>query len=45
MIEHILSKITRSLINIKNFKNQSALHVAILNNNENAVQQLLAAGK
>lgn len=33
------------MINVQNFKKQTPLHIAILNNNENAVQQLLSAGK
>jgi hypothetical protein len=45
IIQYLLSKLNSSLINTQNFKKQSPLHIAVLNNNENAVHQLLAAGK
>ncbi|CAF0870900.1 unnamed protein product [Rotaria sordida] len=44
IVQHILSKLQTSLVNIQNFKNQTPLHIAILHNNENAVHQLLTAG-
>ncbi len=44
IIQHLLSKLNVPLINIQNFQKQSPLHIAVLNNNENVVQQLLAAG-
>lgn len=44
IIEHILKKIDKTLINQSNFKGQTPLHVAITHSNENAVENLLAAG-
>ncbi|CAF3090288.1 unnamed protein product [Rotaria socialis] len=44
IIEHILSKLEESLVNVQNFNNQSPLHIAILHNHENVVHKLLAAG-
>ena len=45
IIEHILSKLEESLVNVQNFNNQSPLHIAILHNHENVVHKLIAAGK
>ena len=44
LIEHILSKIDKTLVNQSNFKGQTPLHVAIMHTNEYAVEQFLAAG-
>lgn len=44
IVEHILKKIDKTLINQSNFKGQTPLHVAITHLNENAVENLLAAG-
>jgi len=45
IIPFLLTKTNSSLINIQNYKKQTPLHIAVLNNNENAVQELLVAGK
>ena len=44
IVEHILNLIDKAVLNQANFKGQTPLHLAIIHNHENAVEQLLAAG-
>lgn len=44
IVEHIIAQLSVSLVNQKNFKGQTPLHVAITHANETAAEQLLAAG-